>query len=428
MNSDPVTPFPKFGAGIGLHRVRAIAQTLDLDLAHFADRACVITGSNGKGSVAAMTAAMLAACEGPVGRFTSPHLFSIRERFSIDGEDIDPEALDGHWRRVYAAARAYEARRTDDHVGGFEFLFLVAASWFAEQRCAFTVWEAGIGGRYDPVRLIKARRGALVSLDLEHTRLLGDTLDLIAFDKLDAFPDGAEVWAGPMPAHYEERIGAYARVRDLALHVVAPAHGEGALDVDVGDAHLRLPPPLAGPHQRANTQIAAHLACALLGAGSAARFGGALAEGLARTRWPGRLERIEQKPPIVVDVGHTPDAVRQSRAGFLDQFAPCVLVCGVSADKEANAIIEALAPAFKVIVCAAARHKGRPAAELAPLARAANPEAEIVVAADMADARVTALHRAAERNGAIYVAGGLFAAIEFKALHLGMDPRTLHFF
>lgn len=405
--SDPLVPFPRFGAGIGLHRVGAIAADMDIDLAAFGRAGCVITGSNGKGSVAAMTSAILSGAGARVGRFTSPHLFSIRERFAIDGRDIDPQQLETHWARTLATARAYETRNPDDHVGGFEFLFLVAAAYFAAEHCDHTVWEAGIGGRYDPTRRIRAMAGALVSLDLEHTALLGATLEQIAYDKLDAFPEGARVFIGPTPPSLTPRAEAYAALRGLRM-TRAPA-AEAA-------------PPLAGPHQRANMDIAIALAQTL----RPSLTPGEIAAGLAATRWPGRLETLQQDPPVVIDVGHTPDAIAAARAGFHAMHALGILVCGASIDKPADAIIAALAPGFPVIVCAAARHKGRPAAEIAAIARAAAPQSEIVEAASVAEARRIALERAAGR--AVYVAGGLFIAAEFRAAHLGADPAQLRFF
>lgn len=405
--SDWRVPFPKFGAGLGLHRVAAIAEALNLDLAGFGECGCVITGSNGKGSVAAMAASILTASGARVGRFTSPHLLSICERFAINGADIAADDLTRHWRRIEAAAEAYMRAAPGDQLGGFEFLFLVAASWFAEQGCTHTVWEAGIGGRYDPTRLVRPRRAALVSLDLEHTALLGDTLELIAFDKLDAAPPGARVFIGESAHPLRARIGAYCALRDLAP--IYPA------------ASSAFAPPLAGPHQVNNTAIAVALA-----ADMAALAPGAIEAGLAATRWPGRLETISRDPPIVIDVGHTPEAIRLARAGFDAMHAPAVLVCGASRDKPADAILAHLAPGFRTIVCTEARHKGRRAAEIADLARRANPAAEIVSAGPVRQA-----YQAARRiagSAPIYVAGGLFLAAEFKAAHIGEDPDALYFF
>lgn len=400
-------PYPKFGAGTGLDRVRAIAERLDLDLAGFGARGAVIVGSNGKGSTAAMTAALLQQT-GSVGLFTSPHLFDLNERFRVDGDDISDAALQHRWDRVAAAVDAYQ-RDTGDRAGGFEFLFLIAADWFAARRVDFTVWEAGIGGRFDPVRLIEARRLALTSLDLEHTELLGDTLEAIARDKVGAAPRGAKMFA-PAGIQAREAIEAQCAENGVALSFVAP----------VTEA-----PALPGAYQRENAALAIALVRDI-GPLDALQ----IARGLAATRWPGRLEVINDDPPVVIDVGHTPRGIAAALAGFqaLRGARPAILVCGASHDKNGAAMIAPLAPAFDVIICARARHKGAPAGEIAAYAHAANASAEIVIAESVADAHRLAISRAAARGATVYVAGGLFLAAEFKAVHVGRDPATLAFF
>jgi len=407
-------PFPRFGAGIGLHRVAAIAERLGIDLAALGARACVITGSNGKGSTAAMTAAMLAAARGKVGRFTSPHLLSIHERFAIDGVDIADEELRTHWAAVEMAARRYEAAHQGDSVGGFEFLFLLAARWFAARDCAFTVWEAGIGGRYDPTRLLQARVAALASIDLEHTELLGATRELIAYDKLDVCAPGGVTFLGESLTPLLPRLETYAALRDVRLEPIA--WREDGAAIVVGD--VRVTPPLAGAHQRNNAALAVRLGETMLGDAAPAAF----AAGMRATRWPGRLETLPDG--IVIDVGHTPAAIAAAKSGYLAQHEPGVLVCGVSSDKAAADLLAALAPGFPVIIAAAAEHKGRPPEALAPLLRAAAPGAELMLATGAREARALAL----ARGGGVYVAGSLFLAAEFRALAMGVDPKALYFF
>jgi dihydrofolate synthase/folylpolyglutamate synthase len=401
-------PYPKFGEGIGLQRVSAVAEALGIELARFGANGAVITGSNGKGSTTAMLAAMLQTGGGPVGRFTSPHLFALNERFALDGEDVADDEVETHWVRVSAAIDAHTAKY-GDVFGGFEFLFLVAASLFAARDCVHTVWEAGIGGRYDPVRLIQARHVALTSLDLEHTKLLGETLELIAYDKIDAAPEGALLFAPPFAPSLRDKVAFYCGVKHVTPVFVEP----------IADA------PLLGAHQRANAAIAHAMAQRMAPHLSEAD----LAHGLGETHWPGRLEIIECEPLVVVDVGHTPDAIRAALEGFaaLKGDRGAILVCGASIDKEAEEILAALTPGFDTIICAAARHKGRPAAEIAARVLAFQPGAEVIAAEDIAEARRLALARAGA-NGAIYVAGGLFLATEFKAIHLGRDPARLAFF
>ena len=396
--------YPRFGEGPGLERVGAVARRLGIDLAAFGKGGAAIVGSNGKGSTAAMTAALLRQAAPGTGLFTSPHLFDLNERFKIDGEDIGDDELDRHWRRVEDAIQALGLA---NKAGGFEFLFLIAADWFAARNCAHTVWEAGIGGRLDPVRLIEARGLALTSLDLEHTELLGNTLEEIARDKICAAPKGARLFVG-------EAIGARAEIEATCRELgVSPA-----FVAPIREA------PLPGAHQRANAALAIELARDL-----APLSDGQVSAGLAATRWPGRLEVIEEDPLIVIDVGHTPGAIRAALEGFSERFArKGLLVCGVSRDKKTAELIAALAGSFDTIICAAARHKGAPAGEIAAHASAANPSAEITIAESVADARRLALAKARSAQTAVYVAGGLFLAAEFKAIHLGRDPASLAFF
>ncbi len=402
-------PFPKFGDGPGLDRCTAVSGKLGIDLEAFGARGVVVVGSNGKGSTAAMCASLLRQTTEEVGLFTSPHLFALNERFRIGNDDISDDELGHHWQRV---SIAIEATAAASSIGGFEFLFLIAADWFAARGCKHTIWEAGIGGRLDPVKLIKAKQVALTSLDLEHTELLGDTLEAIALEKIAAAPKGADLFVGDSAAPAGSDV----------RHAISRYSAEGAIHADFV-APLDRILPLAGGHQRTNAGLALRLARAVSPLDDAQ-----VEAGFSATQWPGRLEVLGRGPLIVIDVGHTPDGVASALAGFeaMRGASSAVLVCGVSADKDAAAIIERLAPAFGAIICAAAQHKGAPVSDIAAHAQKANPAAEITFAESVADARQLALAKA--EDGAIYVAGGLFLAAEFKAVHLGRDPGSLVFF
>jgi dihydrofolate synthase/folylpolyglutamate synthase len=398
-------PYPKFGAGSGLERVDAIAERLGVDLKALGRRSVVIVGSNGKGSTAAMCAALLQQADVNVGLFTSPHLFALNERFRVGDEDISDEELKHHWDRV---VEAIEASGLADKIGGFEFLFLMAADWFAARDCERMVWEAGLGGRLDPVRLLRGPLVALTSLDLEHTALLGDTLEAIAREKIAAAPSGAHLFAShTIPPEVRRAIAAYCDERSVRVKYVEPLTGA----------------PLPGIHQRINAALALELAREMTPLGEEQ-----IAAGFAATRWPGRLEKLSGEPLVVIDVGHTPEAITAALSGFADMRGArrAVLICGVSQDKDAASIITRLAPAFDVIICAAAQHKGARPALIAAHAQAANPSAEIAIAESVAEARRLALAKA--QGGAVYVAGGLFLAAEYKAVQLGRDPAALPFF
>jgi dihydrofolate synthase/folylpolyglutamate synthase len=156
----------------------------------------------------------------------------------------------------------------------------------------------------------------------------------------------------------------------------------------------------------------------------------AVRSGLREVRWPGRLEVISQHPLTVIDVGHTPDGIRQALAGLktiygLDDW---VLVTGVSRDKKADEIVGALAPSFDTIVCTAAHHKGADARNIAAAARLANPDANVQIAATVEDAVAVSHQLAASHKRKIFVAGGLFLAIEYAVAAKGGRAGDLAFF
>jgi dihydrofolate synthase/folylpolyglutamate synthase len=135
----------------------------------------VVTGSNGKGSTAAFCASIAHAYGLRTGLFTSPHLHRFNERFQIDGAPIGDEDLARLALRIETAITGL-SRRSKEQFGAFEALFALACLYFQERECDFAVFEAGIGGRYDPVRLVGTPFTCVTSVDYEHVELLGNSL------------------------------------------------------------------------------------------------------------------------------------------------------------------------------------------------------------------------------------------------------------
>jgi dihydrofolate synthase/folylpolyglutamate synthase len=152
--------------------------------------------------------------------------------------------------------------------------------------------------------------------------------------------------------------------------------------------------------------------------------------GLRDISWPGRLETIKRDPLTVVDVGHTPDGVRQSLASLkaIHGAEDWILVVGISSDKKADEIVGALASNFDTIICTCAPHKGADAAAIAAAVRQANPRADVHIAATVAEAVAMSQQIAAARQRKIYVAGGLFLAIEYAVVARGGRAEDLKFF
>jgi dihydrofolate synthase / folylpolyglutamate synthase len=438
-----VFDLPKYGDGVCLARMAELLDAIAVDRARLQRISVVVTGSNGKGSTAAFCAGIARAYGLRTGLFTSPHLFRVNERFQIDGAPVGDDDLARLVSRI-AAAIAAISQRSGEKFGAFEAMFALACLHFQERECDFAVFEAGIGGRYDPVRLVGARATCVTSVDYEHVELLGHSLELIASDKSDACASGGTIVYGENCRSLRSHLIEYNRNREItSLFVreqisisneIASPSGQ-RFDYQFGYHDFRaLEISLLGTFQFNNAAIAvtlfvlwlqrAHPRNALDRIEAAARIG------LRDTTWPGRLEIIRQDPITVIDVGHTPDGISQSLASLKTVYGAedWILVVGASADKKAGDIISALAPSFDTIVCTSAHHKGADAEQIAVAARNANPHANVHIAAAIEAAVDISLALANSLHRRIYVAGGLFLAIEYAAIAKGGRVGDLHFF
>jgi len=384
-----VFDLPKYGDGICLARLAELLDALRVDRAWLQNRSVVVTGSNGKGSTAAMCAAIGRASGLRTGLFTSPHLLRFNERIRIDGTEIGDEAFARLRQRVEAGIAAVLATR-NERFGAFEALFALACLHFQQADCEFMVFEAGIGGRYDPVRLVGALQTCVTSVDYEHVELLGTTLELIVSDKSDACASGGTIIYGENCRPLRRHLLEYNRYRGVTSLFVRDEVGIGGelasasgqrFDFRFDDSEYRgLETNLLGTVQFNNAAIAVALFLKwrrreLLKTPEGIEA--AVRSGLRDTHWPGRLEIIAQHPLTVIDVGHTPDGIRQSLASLkaIHGAGEWILVTGASGDKKADEIVGSLAPSFDTIVCTAAYHKGAAPQDIATTVRRANPAA-----------------------------------------------------
>jgi dihydrofolate synthase / folylpolyglutamate synthase len=434
---------PKYGDGICLARMAELLTALGIDRARLQQVSVVVTGSNGKGSTAAMCAAIGRACDLRTGLFTSPHLFRFNERIQVDGVEISDDAF-ARLKRQVEAAIAEVSKRRGEKFGAFEALFALACLHFQESNCDFAVFEAGIGGRYDPVRLVGARATGVTSVDYEHVELLGNSLELIASDKSDACAAGGTIVYGENCRELRPHLVEYNRgpgrnslfVREeIGIGNEAAGASGQHFDFHFGDRDIpRLGVNLPGTFQFNNAAIAISLFLVWLEQVqpqmAPGRIEAAIRAGLQDISWPGRLELIQQGPLTVIDVGHTPDGIRQSLASLtaIHGAGDWILVTGASRDKKADEIVGALAPSFDTIICTAAHHKGADAQAIAAAARLSNPKANINVALTIADAVRLSQEMALIQKRRVYVAGGLFLAVEYAAVAKGGRAEDLEFF
>jgi dihydrofolate synthase/folylpolyglutamate synthase len=438
-----VFDLPKYGDGVCLARLADLLDVIGVDRAWLQRISVVVTGSNGKGSTAAFGAGIGRAYGLRTGLFTSPHLFKFNERVQVDGAPIGDQDLARLVSRIEAAI-AGVSQRSNEKFGAFEALFALACLYFSEQRCDFAVFEAGIGGRYDPVRLVGALVTCVTSVDYEHVDLLGHSLQLIVSDKSDACASGGTIIYGENCRSLRPHLLEYNRNRQvMSLFVrdrieIGNEHSSALgqqFDYRFEDCDFRaLETRLLGSFQFNNAAIAVTLFLLWLRRtrpeAAPAAIEAAVTSGLRDTRWPGRLEVIRQQPLTVVDVGHTPDGIKQSLASLqtIHGAEGWILVVGISRDKNTSEIINALAPSFDTIICTAAHHKGADGKDIAASVRKAHPKAEVHIAATIEEAVDVSRSLAVAQNRKIYVAGGLFLAVEYATIANGGRAEALNFF
>jgi dihydrofolate synthase / folylpolyglutamate synthase len=386
----------RFGVRPGLERVRALLEALGHPEAN--QRIVLVAGTNGKGSTTALLHAMLRAAGVRAGRFVSPHLERFEERVVVDGGDADAERL---------ARAAVRARPAIDATGAtyFEALTALALLAFADAGVDTAVLEVGMGGRWDATNATDPTLSLLVSVALDHTEVLGDTVERIARDKAGVartarpFLCGAS-GSGLAAARAEaERVGALVwALDDVPWRAVD--HGWEGVEVELvtpGGASWRLGTPLLGRHQARNLALAAAAAERLGLSEEAARLGAGLVS------WPGRLERLDVRGRRwLLDGAHNP-AGAEALASSLATLAPegaAALVIGVSADKDAEGMARALVGhARRVIVTrAGSSARARDPEQLADVWRRAG--ADVVVVGDPERALAAAEGASAPNEGA----------------------------
>ncbi|BDG06166.1 bifunctional folylpolyglutamate synthase/dihydrofolate synthase [Anaeromyxobacter oryzae] len=358
-----------------------------------------VGGTNGKGSTCAMAAAALRAAGHRVGLYTSPHLVRFNERIQVDGVEIDDAALAARVEAIRRACPWHEAGGEGERLTYFEFATLAALLHLAEAGVSVAVVEVGLGGRFDATSAVVPRVTAVARIGLDHTQLLGDTVEQVAFEKAGIFKPGV-----PAVVHAVQPPGALEVLRSEAARrgapfTVAPAGYDGRI-------------ALAGAHQRANAALAA-AALRALGAAGVEVGEDAIAAGIAGARWPGRLEELGG---VLLDGAHNPQGAAALAAALpaLRPGRPVELVFGVLADKDHAGMLGALAPAVRRLhLVAPASPRARPAAELQALAAARGVAAD--VHADL-PAALACARAAAGPDGVVCVAGSLYLVGEARGL------------
>ncbi len=385
----------------GLERIEGLLEALGRPERRY--MLVQVGGTNGKGSIAAMLATILKGAGRRVGLYTSPHLVSFRERIRVDGTAISEDALiDG------VEALGTLVARFDATV--FEATTALALDHFAREQVDVAVLEVGLGGRLDATTVGVPAATVLSRIDLDHEAYLGTTLEAIAAEKAAIIRAGVALSAAQAPVvtavilERARQVGVPLLLEGRDVHVDVLERGRRSQSITCRGADWaleRLDLSLLGTFQPPN---------ALLAVAAAHRLGipeGAIRRGLTRVRWPGRFQIIGDHPTLVLDAAHNPAGARALAASLREIFgsASLTLVLGVSRDKDAAAMLAALAPlAHRLILTRAAVPR---AADPDVLRRLAPPTVPLVQTAASA-AEALAMATSPAKTDVVCVAGSLF--------------------
>jgi dihydrofolate synthase/folylpolyglutamate synthase len=414
------------GVKLGLDNIRALLEILGHPETAF--HSLHIAGTNGKGSVAAMVDAMLAASGVPSGMFSSPHLVRPNERIRLEGHDIADAELDRQLTRVRDTIdAAMRDGRLDVHPSFFEVITATALQAFRDHRHRVAVLEVGLGGRLDATNAVATDVSVVVSLALDHTKTLGGTLDLIAREKAGIVKPGVPLVSGVVQQcgvdvlrqTCAERGAEFVDAR-LAVRLVEDA-GDRVTFETVRARYPDIRLSLAGRYQVENARVAL---AAFERLGERVGFEPqpeAVRAGLAAVRWPGRLQRIEAAdggPSLLLDAAHNPAGLRTLVDHLRAEPVPrAVLLFGATSGKPIERLLGPLAEFADVAVltCPSVA-RGLDPEEISTVARQCFATVENVAEPAAALARAREL---AGSQGCVLVTGSLYLVGEISGLLTG---------
>lgn len=405
----------QFGIKLGLDQIRALVEHLGRPHEDF--RSIVVAGTNGKGSVTAMIERGLRAAGYRTGRYISPHLVDLEERFAIDGQPVAPETLD------HALGHVRDAAESLPHPPSyFEATTAAALDLFKDEDVEIAVLEVGLGGRLDATNIVDPVGVAITAIDFDHEAHLGHTLELIAAEKAGVIKRGTFAILGANPPPVQEVIRRTASAAGARL-TYAPAGVSAEVVMVRGQAHGTFVTPrgryadvrlaLRGRHQVDNAVTALRFLEELSAHGIAPVPERALQAALTDVEWPARLEVVEWRGvEVLIDGAHNPAGARALAAYVAETYAkPLPFVVGVMKDKDVRGILEALAPvASHVIFTAASTDRASRPEALQADAAAIRPDLTSEVILPAIDAVVAAM----ERGSPVVVAGSLYLAGEVR--------------
>jgi len=369
-------PMPHALGSYDLRRVEELLARLGNP--HLRARSVHIAGTNGKGSIAAMIASVLTNSGYVTGLYTSPHLQTIRERFRVNESLITEEEFTAIVARLKPEVEIVNQQATYGELTTFEFLTALAFTYFGMKEVDFQVLEVGLGGKFDATNVIQPEVCVITSISLDHTEVLGNSVREIAAEKAGIIKSGSTVVLSPQAEEVVRVIeeaclkrGADLITvgRDVTWQSLGTKGKQQSLEVSrirsksgIRSSHekrtsYKISIPLLGGYQLENaaTAVAALEVLARKGFNIPQN---SLINGLARVRWPGRLQVLSRHPLLLVDGAHNPDAARKLKQSLAEyfKFKRAILIMGASGDKDVSSVVSERIPLFDEVTITQSRH------------------------------------------------------------------------
>ncbi len=394
-----------------------------------------ISGSKGKGSTGIYIASSLAEAGFKTGLYASPHVSSYRERITVAGEEVPDEILID---RVLHIKRWIESADSDGLPGQqqpttFELLTLLAYLTFEQIGCTWAVIETGIGGRLDATNVLTPHATVHTPVELEHTEVLGNTIEQIAREKAGIIKPGVPAFCGlqrdeAIEVFKSKAVSVNSPIQFLALEIpgistiAGSLKNQTTLTLKSGES-LTLDPGMPGSFQAENAALAflatdSILASEGIGAAIRREF---IAKGISRARLQGRMELLLHNPPVMIDAAHTPSSTRRLFEAFSNAFpARGILIFGSVLGKNPAAMAEILAPGFdSVIISTPGTFKPSDPKSVYDIFSKVHESVELIL--DPSEAYRRATHLAAGVKP-ILVTGSFYMIAEVRALICRPSP------
>lgn len=411
----------KFGIKPGLDTMHTLLEALghpeaDIAIMH-------IAGTNGKGSVAAICETALRTFGYPVGRYTSPHLVRINERFFVHGAPVSDECLSQALDAVEDAANASGVEATF-------FEVLTAAAWviFKQAKIKLAIVEVGLGGRFDATNTIDAPLVSVITrIALDHCSILGDTLEAIAYEKAGIIKPNRPVVIGAMPPEAATVIRQIAQANNALVHdateeiTVTPSkRSVFGQTFKIVSENRSYPPTLShltGIYQTENVATAVCALESLMEQGLELPEK-AVVEGIGTVYWPGRFQLIGTDPAIFLDGGHNPDGMRALVAALksIQVRKNVALVAGFCADKSIVPALKAIAPICGAVWAVPVQSERAIAPDVLATHMQQSGIRHATSHLPLAEAIEAATSWAADHNGTVVICGSLFLVGEVLTL------------